>query len=78
MKVEIKYPIPAQAPQYAKLYVNGICLGQWIYGDDKKYENPEKWAREQVKKRNVVLDRNIARLEKELAAFKKEKEIINS
>lgn len=77
MEIEIRYPIEKQKPQYAQLWVNGVRLGEWIYGKVKKYESPEKWASEAVAKRNIVLDRNIKRLERELAAFKREKEIIN-
>ena len=75
--VEVKYPLPRQAPSYATLYVNGIALGRYLGGEDKKYLNPEKWADEQIAKRTKVIDRNIARLEKELQELRKEKEVIN-
>lgn len=78
MKIELKQELPNQAPSYTSLYVNGVKLGEYIYGNDKKYLNPEKWAAEQIKKRNVVLDRNIKRLKEELVAFEEEKRIINS
>ena len=77
MRIEIKYPIPKQAPSYAQLYVNGIQLGEWICGNDKKYLNPEKWAKQQLKKRNVVINRNIKRLKLELDRWEKEKHILN-
>lgn len=78
MKIELRQNVPKQAPSYTSLIVNGVELGEYICGKDKKYLNPEKWAKEQIKKRNIVIDRNIDRLEKELAVWKKEKEIINS
>lgn len=59
------------------LYVNSIHLGEWVYGEDKKYENPKKWAKEQIKKRNIVIDRNIERLQNELRELKEERIIIN-
>ena len=77
MKIEIKQNVPSQYPSYQSLYVNGIELGEYICGENKKYLNPEKWAKEQVKKRNIVLDRNILRLEKELQQLKEEKRTIN-
>lgn len=77
MKIEIKQAIPSQAPSYTYLYVNDVRLGEYIYGESRLYLYPERWAERQIKKRNVVLNRNIERLEKELAAFKKEKEQIN-
>lgn len=54
------------------LVVNGYALGTYYGGKEKKYENPKKWARQQIRKRLPVLRRNIARLEKELAAHRKE------
>lgn len=77
MKIELKQAIPSQAPSYTYLYVNGIKLGEYICGENKKYLNPEKWAKEQLKKRNIVLDRNIARLERELEELKEEKNILS-
>ena len=77
MKIEIRKDVPRQYPSYQSLLVNGVKLGEYICGNDKKYLNPEKWAKEQIKKRNVVLDRNILRLEEELNTLKKEKETIN-
>jgi hypothetical protein len=77
MKIEIKKDIPKQYPSYQSLYVNGIKLGEYICGENKKYLDPEKWAKEQVRKRNIVLDRNILRLENELHQLKEEKRIIN-
>ena len=68
---------PSQAPSYTQLVVNGFTLGEYIYGKDKPYLNPEKWARKMVKKRMVVISRNITRLEEELARWRKEKEAIN-
>ena len=77
-KIELKQSVPGQAPSYTELYVNGIKLGEYINGKNKKYLNPEKWAKEQIKKRNIVIERNIKRLENELKKWNKEKEIINS
>lgn len=77
MKIELKQAIPAQAPSYTELYVNGILLGEYIHGKDKKYLNPEKWAKEQITKRNKVIDRNIERLKRELELLEEEKRIIN-
>lgn len=74
MKIEVKQH---NGDRY-DLYVNGIRLGQHIYSSDKKYLEPKKWADVQLKKRNIVIDRNIARLETELSKWKKEKEILNS
>jgi len=59
------------------LFINEVKIGEWICGKDKKYLNPEKWAKEQLKKRNIVLDRNIERLEEELSEFKKEQKKLN-
>ena len=59
------------------LYVNGYQLGEYICGEKKHYEDPEKWAKQQLKKRNIVLDRNIERLESELKDLKQEKKSIN-
>lgn len=78
MKIELKQRIPKQAPDYTDLLVNGIKIGEYICGKDKKYLNPEKWAKQMIKNRNVVIDRNIARLKKELENWETEKEIINS
>jgi len=77
MKIELRQDVPSQAPEYTSLLVNGIKIGQYVCGEDKKYLNPEKWAKEQLKKRNIVIDRNIKRLEEELKIWKKEKEDIN-
>jgi hypothetical protein len=75
--VEVKYPLPNQKPSYATLYVNGVELGQWIHGKEKKYENPEKWADQQIRKRNIVICANILRLEEEIAQLKEEEILIN-
>lgn len=77
MKIELRQNVPSQAPSYTSLIVNGVELGEYIFGAEKKYLNPEKWAKEQIKKRNVVIDRNILRLESELATWKKERDAIN-
>ena len=61
-----------------RLYVNWYCLWDYIYWKEKKHLNPEKRAKEQVKKRNVVIDRNIARLKEELSNREIEKKVINS
>ncbi len=76
MKIEIKKVFP-DTFHYCKLLVNGIQIGEYIHGEDKKYLNPEKWARDQLNKRNKVLDKNIMRLEKELMELKEEKRILN-
>ena len=60
------------------LRCNGYVLGVWFGGKEKKYLDPEKWAKEQIKKRNPIIDRNIKRLEQELDKLKKEKFAINS
>ena len=76
MKIEIK-----SSPRYQgappedcvqTLLVNGYILGTYYGGKEKKYENPEKWAKSMAPKRLKVLHRNIARLEKELQALKNE------
>ena len=78
MKVELRARVPSQAPEYTQLIVNGIVLGEYIFGKDKKYLNPKKWAKEAIVKRNKVIDRNIKRLQQELTNWKREKEIINA
>lgn len=55
-----------------ELYVNWYLLWTYIYWNDKKYLNPEMWAKKQIKKRKTVLERNILRLQKELKHFKEE------
>lgn len=78
MKIEVKKVFPDRKDDhYQELYVNGIKVGEYIYGDDKKYLNPKKWAEEQLKKRNKVIDRNIKRLKTELDKWLKEKKILN-
>jgi len=59
------------------LIVNGHILGTYYGGSEKKYLNPEKWAKQQLKKRNLVIDRNIIRLKNELSQLEKEKLEIN-
>ncbi len=76
MKIEIKKDVPSQYPSYQSLYVNGIKIGEYICGESKEYLNPEKWAKKQIKKRNIVIDRNIKRLKDELKKWEKEKEIL--
>lgn len=56
------------------LKVNGVKVGEYIYGEDKKYLNPEKWAKEQVPKRLKVVQRNIDRLQKELGQWLDERD----
>ena len=77
MKIELKQDVPSQAPEYTSLYVNGIKLGEYICGKDKKYLNPERWAKEMLKKRNIVIDRNIRRLKAELSVWENERAAIN-
>ena len=59
------------------LYVNGYKLGEYIHGKQKFYEKPESWAAKQIKKRNIVIDRNIRRLNTELVKWTTEKRAIN-
>ncbi len=77
MKIELRQSNPNRSPIYTELYVNGIKLGEYLGGKDKKYLNPEKWAKEQIKKRNKVINRNIKRLKNELRRWEEEKRIIN-
>lgn len=77
MNIEIKPSVPSQNPLYTELYVNGIKLGEYLGGKNKLYLYPEKWAKQQIKKRNKVIDRNIKRLEKELDQWNKERNMIN-
>jgi len=61
------------------LYVNGVLLGTYLWhGENKKYENPVKWAKEQILKRNIVIERNITRIKKELEKWEQEYLIINN
>jgi hypothetical protein len=60
------------------LVVNGYTLGTYYGGSVKSYLNPEKWAKKQLKVRDVVIDRNIKRLEEELLKWKKEKKEIHN
>lgn len=60
------------------LVVNGYTLGTYYGGSVKSYLNPEKWAKQQLKKRNPVINRNIKRLKEELAQWEKEKLEINN
>ena len=79
MKIEIKKsPRYKDAPDESCMHflsVNGIEIGAWYGGKDKKYLNPEKWAKEMIAKRNVVIERNIARLENDLNRWKAERGI---
>lgn len=47
-----KTKCPEQAPQYTSLLVNGIVIGEYICGEDKKISQSGKWAKEQLKKTN--------------------------
>lgn len=76
MKIEVK-----SSPRYKgapihdcvnTLIVNGYILGTYYGGKEKKYENPEKWARQMIPKRLKVVQRNIQRLTKELKSFQDE------
>lgn len=58
------------------LYVNGFLLGEWVGGLGHPWLDPEKWAKKQIKKRLPVVERNIARLSKELAMWEKERELL--
>lgn len=73
MKIKITHPNKEKPPRYATLYVNGVVLGEWYGGKNKKYLKPITWALEQIPKRIKVIDRNIARLEKEIDKWKREK-----
>lgn len=55
------------------LIVNWYIIWDYICGKNKKYLNPDKWAKEMTKKRNIVIDRNIKRLEIELNDLNNEK-----
>ena len=57
-----------------RLLVNGYVLGEYFGGKSEIYKYPEKWAENQVSKRLAVINRNIARLEKELEEWKEEEE----
>lgn len=56
------------------LFVNGVHIGTWNQAREKKYLNPEKWAKEQIKKRLVVVQRNIERSTIELDKWKMERQ----
>lgn len=58
------------------LYVNGFELGTWYGGASAPWKDPEKWAKKQIKKRLPVVERNILRLSKELAQWRKERELL--
>ena len=77
MKIEVTKTLRSKnAPDEScihYLYVNGVSLGAWYGGKDKKYLNPEKWAKEMIPKRVKVLDRNIKRLYAEADEFEKER-----
>ena len=61
-----------------RLVVNGYCIGTYYGGKEKKYENPEKWAKQMIPKRRRVIQRNIIRLENELRDWEKELRAINN
>lgn len=61
-----------------RLYVNWIVIWEYYWWIDKRYLNPEKRAKEMLRKRNKMLDRNIERLQLELESLKEEKTILNS
>lgn len=60
-----------------ELIVNGFVLGTYYGGAKKSYLEPEKWAKEMIKKRIPVIQRNIARLKKELEQWEIEKKAIS-
>ncbi len=60
------------------LIVNGYQLGAWYGGTKRLYEDKYAWAKTQIKKRTLVIKRNIDRLEKELEDLKKELEVITN
>lgn len=70
--IELKQKVPAQAPCYTELWVNGYRLGEYIHGKDKVYLYPERWASNQIKKRLPVIARNINRLKQELEKWEAE------
>jgi len=76
MKIELKQEVPTQAPSYTSIYVNGIKVGEYICGKDKKYLNPKKWAKQCVRKRLKVIVRNIDRLKNELRKLEKERDVL--
>lgn len=73
MKIEVNEFLPGRF----YLSVNGIVIGEHIYGKDEKYKHPERWAKTQLKKRNEVIDRNIRRLKREIDELQEEKRILN-
>jgi hypothetical protein len=73
MIIKVTHPDKENPPRYATLWVNGVKLGEWYGGKHKKYLKPMSWALEMIPKRIKVIDRNIARLEKEINGFKSEK-----
>jgi hypothetical protein len=52
--------------------VNGYIVGTWYGGKEKPWKNPLAWARRQTKKRVLVLNKNIKRVELELEELKTE------
>lgn len=54
------------------LYVNNICVGEYIFGKNKLYETPIPWAKQQLKKRIPVIEQNLERLKSEIADLEKE------
>jgi hypothetical protein len=76
MKIELKrIPRYKDAPDESciwDLIVNGIHVGTYYGGKEKKYLDKEKWANDIVPKRIKVLQRNIGRLEDELQDFNNE------
>ncbi len=56
------------------LIVKGHTIGTYYGGENKFYEDKYKWAEKQIKKRALVLEKNIKRVEKELSLYKKELE----
>ena len=82
MKIEVKKsPRYKDAPDEGCIHylsVNGFVVGTYYGGEDKKYLDPEKWAKEMVKKRLVVVNRNIKRMSDELAEWRREKMALES
>lgn len=53
-------------PERYHLIVNGIIVGDYIYGEKQWFKYPDEWAKRQVPKRIKVLERNMERLKSEL------------
>lgn len=75
-KIEIHTPFKNH-DNGIRLMVNDIHIGTHHGGMDKKFLHPEMWAREMVRKRTKVLDRNIVRLRQQAEVLEWERKTIN-